>query len=1243
MAPHVSFDDAKLNGIEVDSMAPRSGTLRKFSFRKFSLRKKIIVSLLAVLLVALPLLAVANPDVVQSAASQIQQLFVGSQTSSESVTARDLPRGGEGDILSQRLAIPLSTPVPVSSETELRTAINAGEDYIELTQSFTAAGVFAVGSHTPTIVSDVNGPHTITRNSGTTRHFTVGVDGSLTLGNIILEGDHENVAGNHGGVGLTGVRARLTLNDGAVITGNRFSMGGGVDVNANQSTLIMNAGSVVTNNRANTGGGVRINSGLNIPGVNSGTNPPVTINPGATISYNQAGTNPSSGSAIAGGGIWVSESSLVMNGGSILNNTSMGPGGAISFTGQTSGPGGQHQQHFTMNDGLVDGNVSHGTTLGGGAFSITTGIGETLNRIIPHYNFYGGTVSNNRDHSTGWRRTGGGMDASGANRITIDNIWTGNRSENGDGGAFSVSSTAGGYQTVIIRENAEITYNFSHGVGGAIYLTPNDEVRFAAQGMRNHLYMHGGTIAYNTTRSGMLGGGIYLEHMQWNIPNPEATNLGLTPGMHWSGAGMTFHGGEIRNNGYTTDPGSGNATVQVFAGGGVYVRHFAEFVATGQSDSAIAGNRATLDGGGIFTEAFQNEPILARCSNVHTPNGLPSGSPITEQCNLFPYHNLVIDREVAFAGNIAGRGSFANPNNPEGTNIDFPLSGPSVFAPIFMHTLNNADINYRRSATVVLHKTLTMPEDVATPSPLPTFDFTFTPVQFQLSGGGFSRPVADFQTLLASPQTVALNSATTTTASGARTITGTLNVLQLLESLQPFPGAGVFAWTVSEVDGSSGTTPPLEMTYDTDTHFQLRVATNASGNITAVGVFELDEISGNLVPGNEVASGGMSFVNNYTVVIPPPEMGITKTLTLPEGTPLPTPISFDFQFTPVTQRLNNAAPYIYSRADQPTISPNPITIPLSSATATTTAGTTTLVGHFDLGALLNNLTFPGGGIFVWNLHEIAGSSGTVIPSTVTYDQNRFQIRVHVDRHGTPVNIEVIELELVSGSWVPNLDNKPDDIEFVNVYRGLGDMDVSKTIPSTDRNLLANLNTFFDFSITLTAHNALSTGDGTTPVPLPAAVTATIIGRDGSPVAAPRNPVTIAISSGVGTQDFQLMHGERLVLDGTHGSTRLPYGTTWQVTEYAHPQFAPTVEITVGGTTLTPALTEDPNTNLSTGNRILTGGGGNSADFENNHQFAPPTGLIVQSAPIALALLAALALLVLIALRRRRTIEKMPLV
>ena len=155
-----------------------------------------------------------------------------------------------------------------------------------------------------TIISG-GGDVSLTRNSGSTRHFNISNNSTLTLGR---EGD---AAANH--ISLTR-------------TSNLGGLGGGVTV-SNGGTFTM-FGGTISNNRASSGGGVTVSTG--------GT---FTMN-GGTISGNTATSN--------GGGVSVS-GTFTMHGGTISDNTANIGGGVTVNSGGT----------FTMNAGYIIYNHAH--------------------------------------------------------------------------------------------------------------------------------------------------------------------------------------------------------------------------------------------------------------------------------------------------------------------------------------------------------------------------------------------------------------------------------------------------------------------------------------------------------------------------------------------------------------------------------------------------------------------------------------------------------------------------------------------------------------------------------------------------------------------------------------------------------------------------------------------------------------------------------------------------------------------
>jgi alpha-tubulin suppressor-like RCC1 family protein len=125
----------------------------------------------------------------------------------------------------------------------------------------------------------------------------------------------------------------------------------------------------------------------------------------------------------------------------------------------------------------------------------------------------------------------------------------------------------------------------------------------------------------------------------------------------------------------------------------------------------------------------------------------------------------------------------------------------------------------------------------------------------------------------------------------------------------------------------------------------------------------------------------IDYTHNFRTVSEPLEGLFTKTLELPEGTTVPSP-TFSFNFAPYQVVLDDSVtPNISSRptADFATLLTNQ-SISLSAADAVTIDGVTTIAGALDIASILSNLSFPGGGVYVWNVSEVAGSSSTTTPS-----------------------------------------------------------------------------------------------------------------------------------------------------------------------------------------------------------------------------------------------------------------------
>ena len=362
---------------------------------------------------------------------------------------------------------------------------------------------------------------------------------------------------------------------------------------------------------------------------------------------------------------------------------------------------------------------------------------------------------------------------------------------------------------------------------------------------------------------------------------------------------------------------------------------------------------------------------------------------------------------------------------------------------------------------------------------------------------------------------------------------------------------------------------------------------------------------------------------------PPPKLPkgtLNKILQAPEGTTIPSDISFDFEFTRVQQVLSTD-PLLNSRpiAEVPMVGTNGIVnMPLDMTTLATASGTTSVEGKIDLMDLLADLVFPGGGVYVWELREVPESSGTSSPSYLSYDAARFQIRAHADKDGTLFSVEVFKLISGEGDTF-TLGNKIDSANFINTFRTIltpsdsGALEVTKHVTGA----YANLDTLFNFTINLTGH-ALA--------PLPAVVNAIVVDSAGTQIPEARGTVTIAYGAG----SFQMAHGETLRI------LSLPAGTTATVTETAALEYSAGYRALSGGTVSSSRTNTSADTALSTSPILIADTGRNAADFTNAHQWTPPMGLVLTYTPWTFVLFATLLLMLLVVSRRRKLIEQLPI-
>ena len=366
------------------------------------------------------------------------------------------------------------------------------------------------------------------------------------------------------------------------------------------------------------------------------------------------------------------------------------------------------------------------------------------------------------------------------------------------------------------------------------------------------------------------------------------------------------------------------------------------------------------------------------------------------------------------------------------------------------------------------------------------------------------------------------------------------------------------------------------------------------------------------------SGGGQASIMLFRIL---PELFLTKRLQMPEGTTIPN-ATFAFQFEGVQVQLNND-PVIYSRpvADVPDITPNP-TITIDPSTATTAGGITTVTGSLNIMAILNGLDFPSGGLYVWNVSEVAGSSNTAPPSHMAYSNAIYQLRVLVDRDGEVESVWFVPMPLIPCS------PKMDEITFVNSYFRANEFEVEKNVAG----ISLEADVLFDFEVSLTPPAVLAA---------PFTTNAYILNADGTT----RQTLSITLNPGATTTlpsapppaQVRLGDGEIFRIPA------LPVGTNFSVTEAARAGFAPSVSVIVGGDEVYTNY-EEVNTALSTadGGHLIAQTGRNAAVFTNTAELTPPTGLIIRGASLVPFVTAAIGLMAFGARKYRRSIDEIPI-
>ena len=354
--------------------------------------------------------------------------------------------------------------------------------------------------------------------------------------------------------------------------------------------------------------------------------------------------------------------------------------------------------------------------------------------------------------------------------------------------------------------------------------------------------------------------------------------------------------------------------------------------------------------------------------------------------------------------------------------------------------------------------------------------------------------------------------------------------------------------------------------------------------------------------------------HGMAIGFPASPLTLTKTLQMPEGTTPPAAsFTFRFQATGITDSV--------PAAQVPTIDDQIVPVDLTTATTVPSSGITTVTGTLDLWTLIYDLPFDGGGTFVWNVWEVRYSSLLHNPPTtyMAYDDARFQIRAIVDRDGDlhTVLVFVLNEDYTVGEKLEG------GMNFLNTFsRRTGAFEVTKEVTGTQATLLSP----FYFVLTLT--------EPTIGARIPTAgIVAPVVDRITGVAVDPARSVTVF--SGV-NEPFRLYHNEALAIPN------LPIGTTAVVTEQIAADYIAAYVSISGGIQVGYDENEEPGQILTATAVLVQQEGRNATDFTNDHQWTPPTGLVLSNPVWMLSILAVLGLVLVIAVRKRKTIEELPL-
>lgn len=383
----------------------------------------------------------------------------------------------------------------------------------------------------------------------------------------------------------------------------------------------------------------------------------------------------------------------------------------------------------------------------------------------------------------------------------------------------------------------------------------------------------------------------------------------------------------------------------------------------------------------------------------------------------------------------------------------------------------------------------------------------------------------------------------------------------------------------------------------------------------------------------------------------PAKVGITKLLTMPEGTTTPA-ARFDFVATKVSKN-GEIGPVAF--AAMPNLGtgdgtgPDSVTY-TSSFTGTTAGGVKSV--YIDAPDLLGNIVWPSAGIYVYEISEKKDTYTGTAQETMNYSDAAYTISVYVKEKtlgsGFYVSAVTATIKAVDNTDqtanakvdpTPGTGGSHSGMLFTNNYVKTGKggdpavetnqvMSVSKKVAGD----YAEKDRYFSYELTVTQPSSVTGGtvgykayvlNGSNQIVTSSSHTTAAIEDDSY-------GKYFIVTSG-STAMVNLKHDEKLVFTDVH------IGAAYVAVEKIATGYTPSAVITVNGQ-IPENKAGTLGSELSTDSRIIGDQGKNAADFTNTFQSVTPTGIIIDNLPFILLLAAAagaLILFVVVKARKRR--------